>query len=687
MFSSHCNKCLFLFLFLCPISIKAQDTLVYPTDSSFIEIGPYCRIYADEKDMLDFEQIKNLPDSHFQQSPSGNLSFGSTKASMWAKFSVKNQSNEPLYLTFWGWGILYLDIYTLNEKGELMVRQTGTKRPFMSRDLKRGHIAVNIGKSPKVVYIKLKSTWQLNTHVSLSALKPLNNVYYGRDTFNGVCMGILLAMALYNLFLFFSVWERLYLYYFVYIILALVAISEMNSTYRFFIGWGEGVGLRELMLFTGIIFSMRFLDTRSTMPWGHKLLAGISVSLFICIVLSLFNQHIFYQKIYTITALLTVFSVPVLSYTAYRRGNKSALFYFIAWSFLVVSGFFTILISIGMIPFTFWTNSVFTIGTCLEAILMAFALAYRLKTYRDDSKAAQQLAIQRLQENERLVKEQNKLLEEKVQERTLALEQSLQNLKSTQALLIQSEKMASLGELTAGIAHEIQNPLNFVNNFSEVSSELIDDMQEELTKVDIEEAKAISNDLKQNLEKITHHGQRASNIVKGMLLHSRSSTGQQELTDINALCDEYIRLSYHGLRAKDKSFNTHFETDFDETIPKINIVPQDLGRVILNLVNNAFYAVNDRRKKNEVGYVPKVDISTKMINSKIEILVKDNGNGIPQIIIEKIFQPFFTTKPTGQGTGLGLSLSYDIVKAHGGELIVKSKENEGSDFIIHLPII
>ncbi|HEU5165848.1 MAG TPA: ATP-binding protein [Chitinophagaceae bacterium] len=268
----------------------------------------------------------------------------------------------------------------------------------------------------------------------------------------------------------------------------------------------------------------------------------------------------------------------------------------------------------------------------------------------------------------------------------IKIEQAYGELKSTQAQLIQSEKMASLGELTAGIAHEIQNPLNFVNNFSEVSNEMIDEMSVELNKGDTNEAKVIAAEIKQNLEKINHHGKRADAIVKNMLQHSRSSSGVKEPTNINALTDEYLRLSYHGLRAKDKSFNATMKTDFDESIGNINIIPQDIGRVVLNLINNAFYAVDEKKKQNSNGYEPTVSVSTTKQNGKVEIRVKDNGNGIPQKVLDKIFQPFFTTKPTGEGTGLGLSLAYDIItKGHGGELKVETKEGEGSEFIIQLP--
>ena len=280
-----------------------------------------------------------------------------------------------------------------------------------------------------------------------------------------------------------------------------------------------------------------------------------------------------------------------------------------------------------------------------------------------------------------------------LQQEKQKVESTLSELKSTQAQLIQSEKMASLGELTAGIAHEIQNPLNFVNNFSDVNQELLAEMKDEIEKGNTGEAQAIANDVIQNEQRINHHGKRADAIVKGMLQHSRKSSGQKEPTDINALADEYLRLSYHGLRAKDKTFNAGMKTDFDGSVGKINIIPQDIGRVLLNLFNNAFYAcaersrsaVNAQKSNNFFSYEPAVSVATKSVDDKVQIIVKDNGNGIPQNIVDKIFQPFFTTKPTGEGTGLGLSLAYDIIKAHGAELKVESREGEGTTFIILFP--
>ena len=311
------------------------------------------------------------------------------------------------------------------------------------------------------------------------------------------------------------------------------------------------------------------------------------------------------------------------------------------------------------------------INISIAGVLLLIALAFILwRNNRDKKRTNQRLAIQRDK-----------------------ISATLTDLRSTQSQLIQSEKMASLGELTAGIAHEIQNPLNFVNNFSEVNKEMLAELNEEIDKGNYDDAKSIAKDVIANEQKINHHGKRAGAIVKGMLQHSQKSSGQKEPTDINALCDEYLTLSYHGLRAKDKSFDSDIKTDFDDSIGNINVVPQDIGRVLLNLFNNAFYAINEKKKACQAelveanyGYQPSVSIQTKKINDKIEIRIIDNGNGIPQNMVDKIFQPFFTTKPTGQGTGLGLSLSYDIIKAHGGEIKVETKEGDYSEFIFSLPL-
>ena len=324
--------------------------------------------------------------------------------------------------------------------------------------------------------------------------------------------------------------------------------------------------------------------------------------------------------------------------------------------------------------------------SCYLGIQTAFTNRKLLATLKEvQTLSAQNLAQE--QEKQQILANQNLLLETQVNERTAELNQSLTNLKATQTQLIQSEKMASLGELTAGVAHEIQNPLNFVNNFSEVSVELLAELKEEEEKGNKEDVIAIADDLTQNLEKIRHHGKRADAIVKGMLQHSQSGSGTKESTDINALADEYLRLSYHGLRSKDKNFNADLLTQFDEKLPKVNVIPQDIGRVLLNLFNNAFYTVNQKQKTAGADYKPEVSVTTSTGNDQAIIKVKDNGTGMPDSIKDKIMQPFFTTKPTGEGTGLGLSLTYDmVVKGHGGSIQVNSNEGEGSEFIIQLPI-
>lgn len=326
-----------------------------------------------------------------------------------------------------------------------------------------------------------------------------------------------------------------------------------------------------------------------------------------------------------------------------------------------------------------------------------------LKSIKDADKALL-ISEFKLERTEKVKRTTAILLEETIEELELkrkdieqsneALQKSLEELKAAQAQLIQSEKMASLGELTAGIAHEIQNPLNFVNNFSEVSKELLEELKEEIDNKDFEEVKAIADDVISNLEKINHHGKRADGIVKGMLQHSRKSKGEKESTDINALVDEYLRLAYHGLRAKDKSFNVALDTEFDDTLEPVEIVPQDMGRVVLNLITNAFYACTERSRSAVSGqdkeasdiYTPHVSAATLKKANTVEISIKDNGNGIPKEVLEKIFQPFFTTKPTGQGTGLGLSLSYDIVQSHGGKLRVFTEVGKGTEFVISLPL-
>ena len=398
------------------------------------------------------------------------------------------------------------------------------------------------------------------------------------------------------------------------------------------------------------------------------------------------TQYIYYGSI--LGLLVEVVRKVVLARKSNQRGSRSLILSFVLMivflsaRLLIISG----TIQVGSVQN--WANflmiAFYACTPLTLSMLIARSISTTEKELQSKLKEVEELSL----EKQRILSQQNDLLEKQVAERTSALTQSLKHLKATQQQLIQSEKLASLGELTAGIAHEIQNPLNFVNNFSEVSVELLDELKSERTKKERDEEleNEILDDIFQNLEKINYHGKRASSIVTGMLQHSRASTGKKEPINLNTLADEYLRLSYHGLRAKDKSFNAKMNTFLDESLPKVNVIPQDFGRVLLNLINNAFYAVQAKGKLEIKDYSPTVSVHTQATEQGIVIKVEDNGTGIPEELKSKIFQPFFTTKPTGQGTGLGLSLAYDIVtKGHGGTIELDSIEGEGTTFTITLP--
>jgi len=384
----------------------------------------------------------------------------------------------------------------------------------------------------------------------------------------------------------------------------------------------------------------------------------------------------FYGRYFTIIYFAAITWVVFRSF----RNNK------VAATIVAVGGVSFLLIWLAFINSLFspYNLELFTVAHLSVPLAVSIYLGY---DFALTNRSLQQklLEVRTLsEEKQQILTDQNVVLEQQVTERTSALKKSLDDLKETQSQLVHSEKMASLGALVAGIAHEIKNPLNFVNNFAEVNKELLSELNDAIAKGNISDVKSIAKNISDNQEKIEHHGKRADGIVKSMLQHSRSTAGPKEPTDINALCDEYLRLTYHGYRAKDKSFTAKVETHYDLSIEKVTIVAQDMGRVVLNVINNAFYAVSEKKHQKGNDFIPEVIVSTRKREGRIEIIVKDNGTGIPANVLDKIFQPFFTTKPPGQGTGLGLSLSYDIVKVHGGEILVQSVEGNGAEFIIRL---
>ncbi len=507
-------------------------------------------------------------------------------------------------------------------------------------------------------------------------------------------VGVFMIMALLHLsFFFFHPTNKANLFFSLYAIAAACsygeqirwfALNDIQAKYISSLLSFNSNCLSFILLF--IAFNYLFNQKRGLIFWSLIILTAISMPLSIMV----------YGWGWLIGALLlnTLINLEIarIVFISIKNRQKGtwilgigAVLFIIFWPIFNLQNLFGWFLPLSGIPFTIAILGIPLVTSIYLGLEFGFINKSLNQRLKENQNLTDQIIIQE-KERQQILASQNETLEKQVAERTAEL-------RASQAQLIQSEKLASLGELTAGIAHEIQNPLNFVNNFSELSVELLEEMETEFKSGKSQDAFEIAADLKQNLNKINHHGQRASAIVKGMLEHSRTSTGTKVATDINALADEYLRLSYHGLRAKDSSFNAIMETHFDPDLPKVEVIPQDIGRVLLNLINNAFYAVNQRNSTVEtlhatsLPYQPTVTVSTRKQENAIEISVKDNGNGIPETIKDKIFQPFFTTKPTGQGTGLGLSLAYDIVtKGHGGTLTVTSIPGAETTFELQLPM-
>ncbi|MCW4468078.1 ATP-binding protein [Flavobacterium sp. MFBS3-15] len=620
----------------------------------------------------------------------------------WIRYRIKNATGKPLGITI-PESVGHATVYIAGPDGSWSHFETGTQIAHSKRDgYKRiMHIPYTIpANSVVTVYERnFERMYKVSVNVSIGIDRNVvreayveNDSYITNIIIASGLFGFFLFAAIFNLFFFYTVREKVYLMYgLLLIFLALDVFSWPLVTIIF----KEYPGFRIIDSFIGstvnftlfTLVSLRFMQASKHYPLWNRILIGSAIVFFMVSAYRYFITDLSSDALGTVIwwiRFCVVMGIMVILVIGLVRKQRFAIMLALAMiPFLIV--FILMLTHIADYPWLINCSFIWAI------LVLSWSLFQRYKHLQQEN--ARQ-ALEKEQERNEMIARQNELLEHQVAERTSELTQSLAELKQTQSQLIQSEKMASLGELTAGIAHEIQNPLNFVNNFSDVSIELLDEMDEELDKGDVEEAKAIAGDIKQNLEKINHHGRRADSIVKGMLQHSRASSGQKEPTDINLLADEYLRLAYHGLRAKDKSFNAELVTQFDENLPKVKVIPQDLGRVLLNLFTNAFYATQEKKKSpptskgGDAGlYKPTVEVVTRQVGNSIEISVKDNGTGIPDAIKDKILQPFFTTKPTGEGTGLGLSLSYDIVvKGHGGHITIESEEQVFTTFTITIPL-
>jgi signal transduction histidine kinase len=712
------KKLFALSLLIWPVSIAfAQNNLppVYEirTDTAYTSIPDSCwQMLEDVNGKWTINEVNQSP---LGEKFHSNTGINSSVTTYWVRYRIKNDMVHEAKISFSSNLAAYFDIFIKQADSTWKHKKTGYFLPWSERDGSKEWREIPFIVNPAeevMVYQRMKFELKLypqkDINVSLrSTEKVIHNdtiYYYKTKYFKGLRealnFGICILAAIFCFFFFLTTYERVY-FQAAMMDLSIALFYSMDPFTDIFFGeypwvreYGYPVVIGFFLYFITSTFRYAF-NTKHLFPRLNRLLftLGILPFLLLLVVFTFSKLPFTAYFVLPFSSTLIFLSIFIACLLVMRKRNRTARLLIagvLMYSLYNILSLSAVILNISL-PAWFQDNetNIEVIGNLCLIVVSTWILFERYRQLQvklsREAFEKEQIAKEKEIERRQLIEQQKIELEKTVEERTAELKQSLEELKSTQSQLIQSEKMASLGELTAGIAHEIQNPLNFVNNFSEVNKELVDELQQELKAGKIEDAIVISNDIKDNEEKINHHGRRADAIVKGMLQHSRTSSGQKEMTDINGLADEYLRLSYHGLRAKDKSFNVEIKTDFDSSIGKININPQDIGRVLLNLFNNAFYTVNEKKLAQNGAFESVVNVSSKKENGNVAIKVEDNGNGIPQKVLEKIFHPFFTTKPTGQGTGLGLSLAYDIVKAHGGEIKVETKEGEGSQFIIQLP--
>ncbi|WP_205528278.1 ATP-binding protein [Flavobacterium psychrotrophum] len=630
---------------------------------------------------------------------------------LWVRYKIKNKTGSPLGITI-PQGIRQADIYVSNDGAKWNHYITGTAVPYSKRDgyKRMREVRFTIPKDVEVmVYERDYNGFSpMGLKISVGIEKNvLENAHDNNEAYvlpiitASIMAGIFFLAFVFNIFFYTVVRERLYLMHSLLLFAMFIAYLHIPLRDFFFkentvVPLITGFINRTFLFYLFVYTLLMILRTKKHYPKIYKVaVAGATVFLLASLYRNFFYDiNFIVSTVFVIRIFLLLLLFGIIIADLFQKRSAAKLVALAIFPFILIFTFF-LFTDIGVDPNEYFIS--FSIVWAVVTISWSLFNRYRYLQVQNAKHALDKERLAREKEEERneLIAKQNILLEQQVAQRTAALENSLAELKLTQNQLIQSEKMASLGELTAGIAHEIQNPLNFVNNFSDVSIELLQELKEEVEKGDTNEVNVIADDVMQNLEKIAHHGRRADGIVKGMLQHSRTSSGVKEPTDINALADEYLRLAYHGLRAKDKSFNAELVTDFGSSLAKANVIPQDMGRVLLNLFTNAFYATQQKTKLHTVNssqpqlanYKPVITVSTKQVGNTVEITVTDNGTGIPDAIKDKILQPFFTTKPTGQGTGLGLSLSYDIVvKGHGGTIDILSEEGNFTTFTIKLPL-
>jgi signal transduction histidine kinase len=709
------------------------------TDTAVVDTIPpaYWTLLADQEGRLTIDQVSHSPvGNQFHHYSNSSDRYDYAIRTYWFCFRLKNAMSHGAEI---GFGVAevenyysgsYLDksIFYFRRDGKWETAETGYLYPWKrTNGLGLNHYIFMVIQPGEelLVYNRRSaltsfSSIQPKLYVHLNFTRnTLKNEYisderlYSNAVHNSVLFGILFFACLFSLLFYFIVKERLYLYFSLYVLC--LGIGRMHdASYFVFLRehrewWANLFGVIWILnAFLPVVFLRSLLKLKSLLPRWDKILNLVNISNLVYslvgILMILVIPHLFSSFAYgwglldsvlnRLVILLVILSFILVFRTAKSQDKIIELVIFPAFFVWGVGHSISIMykeyrfitISKG---FTLWVNDwwyyIETFTLALLVLGYSWELLLRFRTLQNE--LANQ-AIDKEKEKRQLIQQKRLELERTVEERTADLKQSLERLQSTQHQLVQSEKMASLGEMTAGIAHEIQNPLNFVNNFSDINKELIEELENELQQDHFSEARSLLRNIVQNEEKIAFHGKRADAIVKSMLMHSRATKGTKEPTNINARVDEYLRLSYHGFRAKDKFFHAKTESHLDPDLPLVNMVAQDMGRVILNLLTNAFYSVISKARLGVNGYQPAVAVFTKTEGKMAEIRIRDNGLGISPQIMDKIFNPFFTTKPGGEGTGLGLSLSYEIItKEHGGEITVNTKEGEFAEFIIRLPIV
>jgi signal transduction histidine kinase len=631
-------------------------------------------------------------DKQFKQHNTETLNFGVTHSVIWLKCSLQNA--VPQRVPGWILSLDYplFDYVTLYiQKGNnWQTQQSGDMLPYSARPMKYRHFAFTLDLPDTTIttcYIRLATSGSMQINVNVQQATAFVHEDLYTELGHGIFFGALLIMMCYNLFLYVGLRDKAYLAYVAFILVNLLLQAAFSGHLtQYFLGetpyWANHI-IPILMAASPIVmaaFSITFLNTRQFATTIHKVLLAIVALAIVDLLLSFWLTLSITISMAGILVIIACVAVIVAGIISLRRGNQAARFYLLAWAFLILSGLITSFRNFGFLAPGFFTTNCVRIASMVEAILLAMALADRYNLYKKEKEAAQAETL-------RIQQEANRELEEKVMDRTKLLHQSLEELKTAQAKLVQKEKMASLGELTAGIAHEIQNPLNFVTNFAEVSEELVEDLKTEVKAGSPENILTLIDYLSNNLTKIVHHGKRAGSIVKGMLLHSRKDIGENREIDLCVLTDDCLKLAYQSFKTKNNTCNIRLIKLFEREPVFYTCNPQELDRVLMNLFANALYALEKRKAKEGDEYHPELSVTLRQIKTGIEIVVQDNGTGIAANVQEKIFQPFFTTKPANQGTGLGLSISFDIItKGFGGELTVASEHNAFTAFTIRLPL-